>query len=239
MSRLNTAASAAYSRVTNANRPSGVTATSIAPPGGPFGCRGAASTPSTAPAVPASARATLSTTAPLPSATSRYRPSGVTTAPAGAPAAEDGSGTYLTTVTAGADPTPLETPSRSTSTDAATAPDPPNVVAKAHRPSGVAATPNGERPAATDVVPAGPSARPGAVAAEQPGDASARPVGAGTAPAVVWGEVGVPDAAAWPVLAARAAGELADVHPAPAPSAIAASRQAPARCRCAKPRPMR
>ena len=163
--------------------------------GRPPACPAAASVPSTAPAVPASARATLITSAPLPSATSRYLPSGVTAAPAGPPAPEDGSGTDLTTVTAGADPVPFATLSRSTATDPAPDPDPPAVAANAHRPSGVAATPNGALPAATDVVPAGPSARPAAVAPEQPGDASACPVSAGTAAVEAAPEAGVAEAA--------------------------------------------
>ncbi len=160
--------------MTKANRLSGETATSIALSSDsprPWGWLGAVSVPSTAPAAPASARATLITAAPDFSATSRYFPSGVTAAPA---TAADGSGMERTSVTAGAGPVPP--PSRSTTTDPLA-----EDTANAHRPSGVAATPNGLAAWADDVL-AEPSAAPVAVAPEQPGDASARAGSAGTGP---------------------------------------------------------
>jgi hypothetical protein len=121
----------------------------------------------------------------------------------------------LTLDTAGADPVPAPAVSRSTSTD-------DDVVANAHRPSGVAATPNGLPPVVVDVVPAGPSRGPEAVALEQPGDASARPGSGATAAPEAEAEA-VADA---DVEVGRADDVAPGPHPAVEPRIIAATRQA-------------
>ena len=93
--------------------------------------------PSTASRRPCSARATLTTTAPPPVAASRYRPSGVSVSPSSGPTPTVPAGAVVTctgivaTLTGASDE-----PVRSTSMD------PPSAT-KAHRPSGVTATPNG------------------------------------------------------------------------------------------------
>ena len=123
-------------------------------------------------------------------------------------------------VTAGAGAAPL--PSRSTSTADAVPAD----TANAQRPSGVAATPCALPSSGTVAVRAEPSAAPLAVAAEQPGDASARPGRAGTVP-------GPPDVPAGAEVATGTEAPVdgaveapPEVHAVPTPSVIVASRQA-------------
>jgi hypothetical protein len=128
---------------------------------------------------------------------------------------------------AGVDELPGRGLSRSTSTDAdldvgdaAPDPGPPDVVANAHCPSGVTATPNGLPPVLTGVVPAGPSRGPAAVALEHAGEASARPGSGEAATPEPEGGAGTEEAGVPP-----------DVHPALAPSVTAATRQPTAMCR--------
>ena len=224
---MNTAARCESSRVTNANRPSGEAATSIAPPGGPLPAAaplppGADSVPSTAPAAPLSARATLSTATPALSAASRYFPSGVIVTPSGMP----GTGMLLTSVGA------REAASRRTSIDGLPARGPPTAT-NAQRPSAVAATPNGLPDTGSIAALTEPSAGDAAVAVLQPGAASARAGSAGGGGDAADGET---EAAGGPVVPAGAAPAgcvAAPVHPAQtqaAQQAIAAVRHAAARC---------
>jgi len=113
---------------------------------------------------------------------------------------------------------PLPALSRSTSTEPDTATNP-------QRPSGVAATPNGEPPVSSVTVRTEPSAGPAAVALEHPGDASARDGRTGTASAGVRATAADPEAdpEAEPDAAAGADEELPDVHPATSAASIAST----------------
>ena len=136
-------------------------------------------------------------------------------------------------VTAGAGAAPL--PSRSTSTADAVPAD----TANAQRPSGVAATPCALPSSGTVAVSAEPSTVPVAVAAEHPGDASARAGSTGAGP-----EPPGASAAAEAVTGPEARGGVAveappEVHAVPAPSVTVVTRQAVTARRAEKPRPIR